>query len=771
MPYIGYGVENSTVDLAEQTITASGNATETLSKSVNEDTELLVFINGVLKNTEEYEIGGTLDNEITFTTTPASGDAILVRYLQKSVDVVSVAPSGVQTFEGRTGNVNLDTADLADKVDTAALKDDAVSSAKLSSSGTSDSLRAVTNNHIRDGAVVSSKIGNSSTSDVLRAITTDHIKDANITTAKIADDSVTPKKLYVRYADEIAANAAGLGEGDIYYDDALNELRTHNGSGWSSVATGGATLNVGDVPLDANTPEIRFAPDLNTTSAVTVNPSTDYAYTFCDNINVGSGQAFNIASGKELKVGVFANLSGGAVGGIVGGGGGGASDLDALSDVVVNTPATAQVLRYNGTNWVNSQLNYNDLGGQPFAQVQADWNQTSTTNVAYIKNKPTNLVTVNSSPTFNDVTVSGNLNVTGTTTTNNVATLNVTNNEVVLNDNLGVFTGDASANSAVVTNIASTTGITQGASVSITGNAGTLTLGTATVQSIDSGTQITLDTNFGGSGSQTAIELTIPVAPTANASVVVERSASNDTRVRWNETNDRWEFTNDGTTYHNIPVPSEYGDYNNLQNLPNLAATQVNSDWNATTGVAQILNKPTVPQNLGDLANVSSAAGTTGGGQTITAGHYLQWNGSQWTPAAVSGGGGGGGSGSLQARTDVAGTSSNLANDTTDSNVNLTGFKSYVLLAVTTSADAWVRLYTTAASRANDLNRGEGTDPSPGSGVIAEVRVDGTQQITPGTIGFNYETTPNTNIYASVTNRSGSQQQITVTLKVVQLEA
>jgi len=99
MPYIGYGVENSTVDLAEQSITASGNATETLSKSVNEDTELLVFINGVLKNTEEYSIGGALSNEITFTATPTQGDAILIRYLQKSVDVVSVAPSGVQTFE------------------------------------------------------------------------------------------------------------------------------------------------------------------------------------------------------------------------------------------------------------------------------------------------------------------------------------------------------------------------------------------------------------------------------------------------------------------------------------------------------------------------------------------------------------------------------------------------------------------------------------------------------------------------------------------------
>lgn len=35
------------------------------------------------------------------------------------------------------------------------------------------------------------------------------------------------------------------------------------------------------------------------------------------------------------------------------------------------------------------------------------------------------------------------------------------------------------------------------------------------------------------------------------------------------------------------------GDYNDLDNLPTIPAAQVNSDWNATGGVAQILNKPT----------------------------------------------------------------------------------------------------------------------------------------------------------------------------------
>jgi hypothetical protein len=37
------------------------------------------------------------------------------------------------------------------------------------------------------------------------------------------------------------------------------------------------------------------------------------------------------------------------------------------------------------------------------------------------------------------------------------------------------------------------------------------------------------------------------------------------------------------------------GDYNDLTNLPTIPAAQVNSDWNAVSGVAEILNKPTIP--------------------------------------------------------------------------------------------------------------------------------------------------------------------------------
>lgn len=49
--------------------------------------------------------------------------------------------------------------------------------------------------------------------------------------------------------------------------------------------------------------------------------------------------------------------------------------------------------------------------------------------------------------------------------------------------------------------------------------------------------------------------------PTMNAGIEVERGTSVDTAIRWNESTDRWQFTNNGTTYYNIPIPSEYNSY------------------------------------------------------------------------------------------------------------------------------------------------------------------------------------------------------------------
>ena len=133
--------------------------------------------------------------------------------------------------------------------------------------------------------------------------------------------------------------------------------------------------------------------------------------------------------------------------------------------------------------------------------------------------------------------------------------------------------------------------------------------------------------------------------------------------------------------------------------------------------------------------------------------------------------GSGGGSG-LQARTTGQATASSLANNAS-ANLTITAAKTYALHAIQTSHAAWVTLYTDSTARTQDAGRSEATDPVAGSGVIAEVITsDGAKQIiSPGAIGWNNDGTPSTNAYVKVVNKSGSTQNVVVTLHFVSLEA
>lgn len=59
------------------------------------------------------------------------------------------------------------------------------------------------------------------------------------------------------------------------------------------------------------------------------------------------------------------------------------------------------------------------------------------------------------------------------------------------------------------------------------------------------------------------------------------------------------------------------GNYNSLSNRPTIPAAQVNSDWNASGGVAVILNKPVVPP----LPSVTTASASGGGSLAYNAGN------------------------------------------------------------------------------------------------------------------------------------------------------
>ena len=216
----------------------------------------------------------------------------------------------------------------------------------------------------------------------------------------------------------------------------------------------------------------------------------------------------------------------------------------------------------------------------------------------------------------------------------------------------------------------------------------------------------------------------------------------------------------------------------------------VQPDWNASSGLAEILNKPTIPPAY---TLPTAAAGTLGGikvgaNLSIDADGILSANAGGYTlPAAdattlggikvgsglsIDGNGvltatGGSSVPSIQ---DLSGTTAALAADGT-SELNITGYKAYSLFKITTDAEAWVRVYVDDASRDADSTRSEGEDPTPGSGVISEVRTSGAQSIliSPGIMGFNNDSPRTDTIYLAVTNRSGAATTITVTLTALQI--
>lgn len=457
------------------------------------------------------------------------------------------------------------------------------------------------------------------------------------------------------------------------------------------------------------------------------------------------------------------------------GSGGSGGGISTETDPVFSASASAGISTQDITNWNNAYNNYitrsslsvsnataSGGGSLAYSNVNGVFTFTPPDLTQFITSENDTLATVTSrgatttaNVTVNDLQVDGNLTVTGTTT--QLGSYTVSSNEIVILDG--------------------TTGV-----------------------------------------------------PTSNADIRIDRGTSNDVSLRWNETTDTWQFTNNGGNYYNINSYS-FGGSNTTSNQAILSITgtdastssvelggsggttvswdgpsnkvtitstaPVNADWDATTGLAQILNKPTIPTaytlpiasatvlggfkvganltinpstgvldaNPGSYTLPTASASVLGG---IKIGSGLTIDGNGVVDVNVGGGN------TLTSRQELSNTTVAIDNNAT-ADLNIDGYKAYSLFAIETSEASWVRVYTTAESRTADANRSEGNDPGPGSGVIAEVRtfqVGEKVQITPGVIGFNYNAIPTTTIYLSVTNRSGASSplSITVTLTAIKLE-
>jgi hypothetical protein len=244
-----------------------------------------------------------------------------------------------------------------------------------------------------------------------------------------------------------------------------------------------------------------------------------------------------------------------------------------------------------------------------------------------------------------------------------------------------------------------------------------------------------------------------------------------DTALNW--TNNNPTLALGEIAYETDTLKLKFGNGSTAWNNLTYATSGSNGStpYTLTTATSNTLGGIKIGSGLsidGNGVVTASGGGTTLPSQTGNNGKYLTTDGSALSWGTVAGGGGSG----LSARITASVTISSIG-PLSASSATIVGFKSYSLLSIETSTASWVTIYSSTASIRNDWPRSILTDPSAGSGVLAEVITTQTVKIlfTPAVIGFSSETTPTTNIPVKIYNSNTSTtQSITVTLTLLKLE-
>jgi hypothetical protein len=185
-----------------------------------------------------------------------------------------------------------------------------------------------------------------------------HIADRSITQQKLADYSIA-------YIQE-ASPGSVIGThpiGELWFQESSAKLSMWNGNSWMAVGQGSlsnenlrfcGTFNAAAGLVTAVT---QFGTTAGLAPAAAIPAASNAltgVYLVCDTPGTYGGKTYD-AGDWVLCMGQARGWE--RIDTLNGGGGGGGGALDALTDVTITTPSDGDVLRYNGSGWVNSMAN------------------------------------------------------------------------------------------------------------------------------------------------------------------------------------------------------------------------------------------------------------------------------------------------------------------------------------------------------------------------------------------------------------------------------